>query len=1557
MSSVISDFLARLDRKADEVGATRKLYHIADKVDFRLDPTRHPENNTTLGGDWPEAGIFLTSDPEHWLNGYGYWRPWIVEFSVPEGIGSDFSSETFIPATDFNKVTITRVLPLDGYARETYRNFGWMEDDLGVDSFTGDPIPAYSMGAPWPRPPEGWTSPDAREMDRGWVSDYAKKVRKWRRTRNNAIAGSSSFIRANVIRDGDGDGFIEDGTPRMRPVVAVPVQSKADPRDGDGDGMIEDGTPSERPIVVHAPTDLVMSIMQQARSECDPEDPEESVCYDASAVTQDLLNGAGVEAYMQEGTWRDYSHVYVVEEGSGRIFDPTLDQFYPGGRGNVSADWASSVWGERDDLPPYPRGWKPSDGPAIISPDDPFAQHYMTHRKDGTNVGGDLPYWVSGQEPPWWSVLHGKPEQKSIRYWVESMVRRDRRGRFARQGDHSVAAHADIPGIGMSSPVVADAGSLSNHDPAFGWASDIMFAADPNRQDTTWAQRLADPNGRWAGSMEYRKFREYHNNTAAIDGAFSQWRNSFSASQSMRAIAEGKDPAPAYMDSPYFKASAEIVRRAVQDEGKPIGKVSYRMAPGNPVTKVGESIDFSLAATAATRQDALGYRMTFIGPAATADSTLFIFPPDTKGYTFPDGREHVVSGHFIAEHVYPPDDERNTNTGKGIWEVHLGLAPVETKPTAKGAAVPGKYLWHVSSADLPVGTVLTPSGPGGPESVTRQSPPGREDDRNWVWMTSNAADAKHTAIQMIAKRDPDKLHAYLVEPDGPVETRSYDFSDVPVARSASVVAKYPGDLVAERTSLANTDFEVNGATEWGMQGAMALWQQSVENPAPDAIGVSSAVRATVEFQEPGMMIVWPGSIIRFDNQETGTSVPRGDLVTNYKLPSGSIVDGKITGAFLVVGVKEGDRSSTISITPITDAEAERRIAEAEAERQARLAALPPPQENWTETGLRHLPGEPTEHGVLYHGSQAKLADGDTLVPFDFRTDDGPPPDTIQGEPVVWMTESRAEAAFWAGKGGTVYEVEPNGITVPDIDYKGRWVAKSGVVVGSSPADEIPGDGEWPGGSSAVAVFPPPPDQPGVKAKPRLFHGTRQTIPSGSTLVPGGPNGDLVNGGKNQGSWVWLTESPGEALDWASWYADNGDGTTRREKGHVYEVDTSRAVQIRDIPDGPNKPIGGPGAWVAPVAVITAEVGPRGGVIKGTEAPDSIGASSAVVAGRNSATTVDLPPVGVTTLPVGEGEVQAEPWRGPRYQVNNPAFTNSMSRSTDGFYSREDVMRRAGMPKGQVFQTADQIAAYMKPLLPEGITPHVMISKALGGQGASILSKDEKDAWFGFTKDMTDEATVLHEIAHIRVRAEKGKRPASHGVDFAGEWAKLMHEQLGWGMSFGVPEPIDASSAIVATPLQLDPADSRFINTPAGKLFGKGIDAAFHSESGMTTTPWPSMTKRRDLQDYDTSLVQEALAAPHRLQDFDPRDLWATQPNVTQPGVEYYMGNTYLERGLTYEVGNNPGNRYPVVYRRSDGQNLILSGHHRAMAALLSGQPLRAIMIDGPFGPPRQGVRQ
>jgi hypothetical protein len=136
-----------------------------------------------------------------------------------------------------------------------------------------------------------------------------------------------------------------------------------------------------------------------------------------------------------------------------------------------------------------------------------------------------------------------------------------------------------------------------------------------------------------------------------------------------------------------------------------------------------------------------------------------------------------------------------------------------------------------------------------------------------------------------------------------------------------------------------------------------------------------------------------------------------------------------------------------------------------------------------------------------------------------------------------------------------------------------------------------------------------------------------------------------------------------------------------------------------------------------------------------------------------------------------------------------------------------------------------------------------------------------------------------------------------------------------------------------------------------RFWGKGIEGMFPSNAPSTPAPFPSVGKHKHLQAYDKGLV-EAAVANGEVSQIDPRTLHATQPSVTQDGVRHYLQNP----DAVYADADQAGNQVPVIYRRAEGngrvRNLILSGTHRAAAALAAGRPLSAIIVDGGWGPPR-----
>jgi hypothetical protein len=123
----------------------------------------------------------------------------------------------------------------------------------------------------------------------------------------------------------------------------------------------------------------------------------------------------------------------------------------------------------------------------------------------------------------------------------------------------------------------------------------------------------------------------------------------------------------------------------------------------------------------------------------------------------------------------------------------------------------------------------------------------------------------------------------------------------------------------------------------------------------------------------------------------------------------------------------------------------------------------------------------------------------------------------------------------------------------------------------------------------------------------------------------------------------------------------------------------------------------------------------------------------------------------------------------------------------------------------------------------------------------------------------------------------------------------------------------------------------------------------------TAVPWAQAHRSKRLRSYDLDRVWAVIREVNRhdsLAELDPRDLHATQPSVTKEGVTYYLGSRYFETGRTFADREKAENRVPVIYSRMGGQRLILTGHHRAAAAILLGQPLLALLVRGPWGGPR-----
>lgn len=77
-----------------------------------------------------------------------------------------------------------------------------------------------------------------------------------------------------------------------------------------------------------------------------------------------------------------------------------------------------------------------------------------------------------------------------------------------------------------------------------------------------------------------------------------------------------------------------------------------------------------------------------------------------------------------------------------------------------------------------------------------------------------------------------------------------------------------------------------------------------------------------------------------------------------------------------------------------------------------------------------------------------------------------------------------------------------------------------------------------------------------------------------------------------------------------------------------------------------------------------------------------------------------------------------------------------------------------------------------------------------------------------------------------------------------------------------------------------------------------------------------------------------------VQDLDPRELVATQDSVRSDALSHYLSDDYTKKGRLFDNTRDDSNNTPVVVGLMR-RKFLLSGHHRATAALLNGEPLQA----------------
>lgn len=185
--AVVAGLAMAVRRRGSRDGETPSTwYHLTERAKFKLDPRFTPADNAVAIEDRSgRAGIYLAPEVEPWVNGHGYWRPFVVEIQVDPsvkndpGVGGRWGGELFIPASSFGKLTIRRVLPIDAHAREKYGQHGWIERDLGREFDTEKPIVAKD----WEYPFRGYryTGPDVRDMPQAKTDQLKRWLRQVKR--------------------------------------------------------------------------------------------------------------------------------------------------------------------------------------------------------------------------------------------------------------------------------------------------------------------------------------------------------------------------------------------------------------------------------------------------------------------------------------------------------------------------------------------------------------------------------------------------------------------------------------------------------------------------------------------------------------------------------------------------------------------------------------------------------------------------------------------------------------------------------------------------------------------------------------------------------------------------------------------------------------------------------------------------------------------------------------------------------------------------------------------------------------------------------------------------------------------------------------------------------------------------------------------------------------------------------------------------------------------------------------------------------------------------------
>lgn len=118
-----------------------------------------------------------------------------------------------------------------------------------------------------------------------------------------------------------------------------------------------------------------------------------------------------------------------------------------------------------------------------------------------------------------------------------------------------------------------------------------------------------------------------------------------------------------------------------------------------------------------------------------------------------------------------------------------------------------------------------------------------------------------------------------------------------------------------------------------------------------------------------------------------------------------------------------------------------------------------------------------------------------------------------------------------------------------------------------------------------------------------------------------------------------------------------------------------------------------------------------------------------------------------------------------------------------------------------------------------------------------------------------------------------------------------------------------------------------------------LGTVFGPTAEKTTCPWPRARRGRGALFSAHECTNERLIGLAVLDEVDPRIVHATQPYVLRHHAAYYLSGQWELSGITSADRAQPTNRFPLVADDGRGGLVLLSGHHRALAALVRGRKL------------------